>query len=53
MRLLLLGGTSEARELAALLEDSGVEVVSSLAGRVSRPRLPAGQVRIPCRTRWR
>lgn len=46
MRLLLLGGTSEARELAALLEDSGVEVVSSLAGRVSRPRLPAGQVRI-------
>lgn len=46
MRLLLLGGTSEARELAARLVDSGVDVTSSLAGRVARPRLPVGQVRI-------
>lgn len=46
MRLLLLGGTSEARELAALLVDAGVDVTSSLAGRVARPRLPVGKVRI-------
>lgn len=46
MRLLLLGGTSEARKLAAWLVDDGVDVTSSLAGRVARPRLPAGKVRI-------
>lgn len=46
MRLLLLGGTSEARELASLLVDAGVDVTSSLAGRVSEPRLPVGKVRI-------
>ncbi|WDZ93294.1 cobalt-precorrin-6A reductase [Nocardiopsis sp. HUAS JQ3] len=46
MRLLLLGGTSEARELAALLVGAGVDVTTSLAGRVARPRLPVGRVRI-------
>ena len=46
MRVLLLGGTSEARELAALLVEASVDVVSSLAGRVERPRLPVGPVRI-------
>lgn len=46
MRLLLLGGTSEARELAAHLVDAGIDVTSSLAGRVARPRLPVGKVRI-------
>lgn len=46
MRLLLLGGTSEARELAARLVEAGVDVTSSLAGRVARPRLPVGPVRI-------
>jgi precorrin-6A/cobalt-precorrin-6A reductase len=46
MRVLLLGGTGEARELAALLHETGVHVVSSLAGRVERPRLPVGPVRI-------
>lgn len=49
MRLLLLGGTSEARDLAARLvddRDSGIEVTSSLAGRVAEPRLPVGEVRI-------
>ena len=46
MRLLLLGGTSEARELAARLLDDGIEVTSSLAGRVVRPRLPVGNVRV-------
>lgn len=46
MRLLLLGGTSEARELAERLAvDGAVEVTSSLAGRVARPRLPVGRVR--------
>lgn len=46
MRLLLLGGTSEARELAARLVDDGVDVTSSLAGRVAQPRLPVGKVRV-------
>ncbi|MBI2243798.1 MAG: cobalt-precorrin-6A reductase [Nocardioides sp.] len=46
MRLLLLGGTSEARELAARLLDLGIDVMSSLAGRVAEPRLPVGPVRI-------
>ena len=46
MRLLLLGGTSEARDLAARLVDAGIDVTSSLAGRVARPRLPVGAVRI-------
>lgn len=46
MRLLLLGGTSEARDLAARLADDGLDVTSSLAGRVARPRLPVGKVRI-------
>lgn len=44
--MLLLGGTAEARALAALLVKAGVDVTSSLAGRVARPRLPAGPVRI-------
>jgi precorrin-6A/cobalt-precorrin-6A reductase len=44
--VLLLGGTAEARELAALLAGRGVDVVSSLAGRVARPRLPVGEVRV-------
>jgi len=45
--VLILGGTAEARELAAELDGRpGVRVVSSLAGRVARPRLPAGEVRI-------
>jgi precorrin-6A/cobalt-precorrin-6A reductase len=46
VRLLILGGTSEARELAARLVEAGVDVTTSLAGRVARPRLPAGAVRI-------
>jgi precorrin-6A/cobalt-precorrin-6A reductase len=44
--VLLLGGTAEARELATRLDAQGVPVITSLAGRVSRPRLPKGQVRI-------
>lgn len=46
MRVLVLGGTSEARELAALLVDRGLDVTTSLAGRVAQPRLPVGKVRI-------
>jgi len=46
VRVLVLGGTAEARELAAVLHGAGVRVVSSLAGRVARPRLPVGDVRI-------
>lgn len=44
--ILVLGGTAEARELATALDAAGVPVTSSLAGRVARPRLPAGDVRI-------
>ncbi|MCW2758859.1 MAG: cobalt-precorrin-6A reductase [Nocardioidaceae bacterium] len=46
MNVLLLGGTGEARALAALLVEHAVPVTSSLAGRVQRPRLPDGPVRI-------
>ncbi|WP_343571867.1 cobalt-precorrin-6A reductase [Mycobacterium sp.] len=45
-RVLLLGGTAEARALAARLVADGVDVTSSLAGRVARPRMPDGQVRV-------
>jgi precorrin-6A/cobalt-precorrin-6A reductase len=44
--LLILGGTAEARALAATLVGRGVPVTTSLAGRVARPRLPPGEVRI-------
>ncbi|MET0834061.1 MAG: precorrin-6A/cobalt-precorrin-6A reductase, partial [Actinomycetota bacterium] len=43
MKLLLLGGTAEARDLAARLAGRpDLSLVSSLAGRVRDPRLPAG-----------
>lgn len=45
MRILLLGGTSEARALAGRLHPD-IEVISSLAGRVPDPALPVGEVRI-------
>ena len=44
--ILLLGGTGEARELAAALTARGVPVLSSLAGRLADPALPAGEVRV-------
>lgn len=44
--VLILGGTSEARALASALVERDVPVVSSLAGRVARPRLPVGEVRV-------
>ncbi|MFC6012208.1 cobalt-precorrin-6A reductase [Nocardia lasii] len=47
LRVLILGGTGEARELArAASEERGLDIVSSLAGRVANPRLPVGAVRV-------
>jgi len=44
MRVLILGGTREARDLAAILVgEPGLAVVTSLAGRVRDPALPAGE----------
>lgn len=45
MRVLLLGGTGEARALAKALHPR-VDIISSLAGRVPDPALPVGPVRI-------
>jgi precorrin-6A/cobalt-precorrin-6A reductase len=46
-RVLILGGTAEARALAtALTALPGVQPISSLAGRVADPALPPGEVRI-------
>src|SRR6202012_6190183 len=45
-RVLILGGTSEASELATqLAARADLTVISSFAGRVSQPRLPAGRGR--------
>ncbi len=47
MKVLVLGGTSESRALAQrLAADTRFDVVTSLAGRVSDPRLPDGVVRV-------
>ncbi|WP_410654027.1 cobalt-precorrin-6A reductase [Amycolatopsis sp. lyj-112] len=46
MTVLVLGGTGEARELAKELVARGEHVISSLAGRVARPKLPEGEVRV-------
>lgn len=45
--VLVLGGTGEARAIAAALHaEPGVRVISTLAGRIADPRLPAGEVRV-------
>lgn len=48
MKVLILGGTAQSRELAGELHgrEGGWVVVSSLAGRVSSPTLPEGDVRV-------
>tara|TARA_R110002124_G_scaffold44422_9_gene135522 strand:+ start:6129 stop:6863 length:735 start_codon:yes stop_codon:yes gene_type:complete len=46
MKILILGGTAEARDLAARLVRIGHEVTSSLAGRTQAPILPEGAVRL-------
>ncbi|MCF2436431.1 precorrin-6A/cobalt-precorrin-6A reductase [Streptomyces thinghirensis] len=46
LHVLILGGTTEARRLAAdLAARSGVRVTTSLAGRVTRPGSLVGEVR--------
>jgi precorrin-6A/cobalt-precorrin-6A reductase len=44
--ILILGGTAEARQLAAVLVAEGVDVISSLAGRVNAPNVPPGRLRV-------
>jgi precorrin-6A/cobalt-precorrin-6A reductase len=44
-RVLILGGTGEARGLAAALVGRGFDVVTSLAGVTAQPALPPGEVR--------
>jgi precorrin-6A/cobalt-precorrin-6A reductase len=47
LTVLVLGGTAEARALAAgLAGGPGLRVISSLAGRVHNPALPEGEVRV-------
>jgi precorrin-6A/cobalt-precorrin-6A reductase len=46
-RVLILGGTGDAAQLAAQIAAlPGVEVITSLAGRLRQPSTPAGRVRI-------
>ena len=46
MRLLILGGSSEARTLAEALVAAGHHVTTSLAGRTRQPASPPGRLRI-------
>lgn len=46
MKILILGGTAEARELANRLVGLGHDVTTSLAGRTQDPILPAGHLRM-------
>jgi precorrin-6A/cobalt-precorrin-6A reductase len=46
MTILILGGTAEARALAAELHGTGRDVLTSLAGRVREPAMPPGRVQI-------
>jgi precorrin-6A/cobalt-precorrin-6A reductase len=47
MRVLILGGTSDARELAARVATiQGIEAITSLAGRTREPTTPLGELRI-------
>jgi precorrin-6A/cobalt-precorrin-6A reductase len=45
-RILILGGTSDARVLAAEFVAAGYETITSLAGVTEAPALPKGEVRI-------
>ncbi len=45
-RVLILGGTGDATQLAAKAATIPVEIISSLAGRTTNPISPAGNVRI-------
>lgn len=46
MKILILGGTAEARELANRLVKLGHDVTTSLAGRTQDPILPEGHLRM-------
>ncbi|KFC65722.1 Cobalt-precorrin-6x reductase [Devosia sp. LC5] len=46
MKILILGGTAEARELADRLVAMGHDVITSLAGRTQDPKLPRGDIRM-------
>jgi precorrin-6A/cobalt-precorrin-6A reductase len=46
MKILILGGTADARELADRLTALGHEVTTSLAGRTRKPAIPAGHLRV-------
>lgn len=46
MRILILGGTEEARQLADQLVSMGQEVITSFAGKTSELSLPAGEIRV-------
>jgi precorrin-6A/cobalt-precorrin-6A reductase len=46
MKILILGGTFEARQLANRLVAAGHEVITSLAGRTRDPVLPGGGIRM-------
>jgi precorrin-6A/cobalt-precorrin-6A reductase len=46
-RVLILGGTGDARELAAIVAKiTGVEAIASLAGATREPVIPSGNVRV-------
>jgi precorrin-6A/cobalt-precorrin-6A reductase len=45
-KILVLGGTIEARALANALSEGGHAVITSLAGRTTEPRRPQGEMRI-------
>ena len=46
MKILILGGTAEARQLANRLVALGHDVITSLAGRTQDPILPEGGIRM-------
>jgi len=46
VKILILGGTGEARQLASALVEQRHEVITSLAGRTSDPALPEGNLRV-------
>jgi precorrin-6A/cobalt-precorrin-6A reductase len=46
LRILILGGTAEARELADRLDGMGHETITSLAGRTTAPMRPKGALRV-------
>lgn len=45
-RVLILGGTQEALEIANKLTEQGDDVITSLAGRTRQPTAPQGKVRV-------